>query len=526
MKHILFSFMAFLMATMSHAQATQGEMEGLLRKVNMAQMAINFLYVDSVNNSKVAEDAIRGMLEALDPHSTYTNVEDTKKFTEPLAGNFDGIGVQFNIANDTLIVIKPVRNGPSEKVGIRMGDRIIAVNGQSIAGQKLSRDSIMKLLRGPRGTMVELSVVRPSVGHKVSLFKVKRDKIPLIAIEAAYMATPTVGLIRFDSFGANTHKEFVEALQKLQAKGMKDLIIDLQSNGGGYLGASVDIANEFLQRGDMVVYTKGRTQPLQEFRAEGGGKMPTGRIVVLIDEFSASAAEILAGALQDHDRGTVIGRRSFGKGLVQRPIDLPDGSMIRLTTAHYYTPSGRDIQKPYVKGKKDDYERDLLNRMEHGELMHQDSILLSDSLKVYTLKKQRPVYGGGGIMPDIFVPVDTTRYPLYYRKLVRLTSFNELLLTYTDREAKRLRKLYPTLATFRANYTVPQHLTDTLQARAAADSIYAKDATEEQKSLHQLRRQIKALVARNLWEESDYYEIIHEEDPIVRRALEVLKEND
>lgn len=524
MKQLFILLVLALFATTTHAQ-TQAETEAQLRKVNTVQMAINFLYVDSVNGSKVAEDAIRGMLEALDPHSTYTNAEETKKFTEPLAGNFDGIGVQFNIANDTLIIIKPVRNGPSEKVGIRIGDRIVAVNGQSIAGQKLSRDSIMKLLRGPRGTMVELSIMRPSVGNKVSLFKVKRDKIPLIAIEAAYMATPTVGLIRFDNFAAHTHKEFVAALHKLQAQGMKDLIIDLQSNGGGYLGAAVEIASEFLQRGDMIVYTKGRTQPLQEFRASNGGTMPAGRIVVLIDEFSASAAEILAGALQDHDRATVIGRRSFGKGLVQRPIDLPDGSMIRLTTAHYYTPAGRDIQKPYVKGKKDDYERDLLKRFEHGELMHQDSIQLSDSLKVYTLKKQRAVYGGGGIMPDIFVPIDTTLNPVYYRKLRSLPAFNELLLRYTDREGKTLRKRYPTLAAFRQGYTVPQAFTDTLQARAAADSIVAKDPAEATQSLKQLRHLIKALIARNLWEDSEFYQIIHENDPIVQRALEALKED-
>lgn len=505
------------------AQA-QGDIEAVLRKVNVAQMAINYLYVDSVDNGKVAEDAIRGMLQALDPHSTYTNVEETKKFTEPLAGNFDGIGVQFNIVTDTVVVIKPVRGGPSERAGVRMGDRIVGVNGHNIAGQKLSRDSIMKLLRGPRGTIAELVVVRPSVGNKLHHFRVKRDKIPLVAIEAAYMLTPTVGLIRFDSFGANTHQAFVEAMLRLRKQGMTDLIIDLQSNGGGYLGAAVSIASEFLSSGDLVVYTKGRTQPLQEFRATSGGRMPQGRVVVLIDEFSASAAEILAGALQDHDRATIIGRRSFGKGLVQRPIDLPDGSMIRLTTAHYYTPSGRDIQKPYVKGKKDDYERDLLNRFEHGEFMHQDSILLVDSLKVFTLKKHRPVYGGGGIMPDIFVPVDTTANPLYYRKLSRLPSFHELLLTYTDRESKRLRKRYPTIAEFRRHFAVPQHLTDTLQARAAADSIVARDEAEATQSLARLRHLLKALIARNLWDSSEFYEVIYEDDPIVQRALAVLRE--
>ena len=337
----------------SFAQSHQNESDidvTQIRKLQMAQLAVTQLYVDSVNQKKLVEDAIKGMLDKLDPHSSYSNPEETKKMNEPLEGNFEGIGVQFNILTDTLVVVQTIKKGPSEKVGILNGDRIVSVDGRAIAGVKMPQDSIVKLLRGPKGTKVRLGVVRRGAAC-VLYFVVTRDKIPMNTVEATYMMAPEVGYIRFDRFGATTGDEVEKALQTLKKQGMKDLILDLQSNGGGYLGAAVDVASQFLRPGSLVVYTQGRNQPKQVLKAEGGGLFRQGRVVVLVDEFSASAAEIVTGALQDHDRALVVGRRTFGKGLVQRPIDLPDGSMIRLTTSHYYTPSGRCIQKPYEKGK-------------------------------------------------------------------------------------------------------------------------------------------------------------------------------
>ena len=331
------------------------------------------MYVDSVDETKLVEDAIRGMLKELDPHSSYATPKEVKALNEPLQGNFDGIGVQFNMVEDTLLVIQTVVNGPSEKVGILAGDRIVTVNDTAIAGVKMPKEDIMKRLRGPRGTKVKLGIVRRSVPDML-YFTVTRDKIPVKSITASYMIRPTIGFIRIDNFGATTHQELIEAMNNLKGQGMKDLILDLQDNGGGYLQAAVQIANEFLQKSDLIVYTEGLRQNRIDYYAEGTGRMLTGKVVVLVNELTASAAEIVSGALQDHDRGWVVGRRTFGKGLVQRPIDLPDGSMIRLTIAHYYTPSGRCIQKPYKKGDLKEYEMDFENRLKHGELMNPDSI--------------------------------------------------------------------------------------------------------------------------------------------------------
>ena len=331
-----------------------------LRKLQYAELAITNLYVDSVDEQKLVEDAIKGMLDKLDPHSSYATPKEVKELNEPLNGNFEGIGVQFNMMDDTLVVIQPVTKGPSEKVGIIAGDRIVSVNDTAIAGVKMSKEEIMKRLRGPKGTKVELGVVRLGIKDKLT-FTVVRDKIPVHSIDATYMIRPGIGYIRIGNFGAQTYDEFVESIEKLQAQGMKDMILDLQENGGGYLKAAVDIADEFLERGDMIVYTDGRKVQRTEYKAHGNGKFTKGKVVVLVDGYTASAAEIVTGAIQDQDRGLVVGRRTFGKGLVQRPIDLPDGSMIRLTIAHYYTPSGRCIQKPYTKGGGKDYAMDMVN---------------------------------------------------------------------------------------------------------------------------------------------------------------------
>ncbi len=500
---------------------SRADKENPLRKIQIAEMAIANLYVDSVDENKVAEDAIRGMLEKLDPHSSYSTPKEVKALNEPLQGSFEGIGVQFNMVDDTLLVIQPVVNGPSEKVGIMAGDRIVSVNDTAIAGVKMSREEIMRRLRGPKGSKVLLGIVRRGVDGKLS-FTVKRDKIPVKTVDAYYLIRPGVGYIRIGSFGASTYDEFSEAVTSLQAQGMKDLILDLQENGGGYLQTAVKIANEFLADNDLIVYTSGRSNKRMEYRAQGNGKLTSGKVIVLVNEFSASAAEIVTGAIQDQDRGMVVGRRSFGKGLVQRPLTFNDGSMIRLTIAHYYTPAGRCIQKPYKKGDATDYAKDIENRLKHGEFTNADSIHFADSLKCYTLRKHRVVYGGGGIMPDYFVPLDTAKYTSFYRKLVARNYIVNTNLKYIDANRKQLKKQYPQFDKFLASYEVPQQVVDTIMAQAAKDSIKPKDEEELNKSLPFLRRQLKALVARDIWDMSQYYQIMNEDNDVVKKAVEVI----
>ncbi|WP_075565883.1 S41 family peptidase [Ihuprevotella massiliensis] len=495
-----------------------------IRKLQMAQLAVTQLYVDSVNQKKLVEDAIKGMLDKLDPHSSYSNPEETKKMNEPLEGNFEGIGVQFNILTDTLVVVQTIKKGPSEKVGILNGDRIISVDGRAIAGVKMPQDSIVKLLRGPKGTKVRLGVVRRGAAG-VLYFVVTRDKIPMNTVEATYMIAPGVGYIRFDRFGATTGDEVEKALQTLKKQGMKDLILDLQSNGGGYLGAAVDVASQFLRPGSLVVYTQGRNQPKQVLKAEGGGLFRQGRIVVLVDEFSASAAEIVTGALQDYDRALVVGRRTFGKGLVQRPIDLPDGSMIRLTTSHYYTPSGRCIQKPYEKGKKEEYAQDLEQRYTHGELLHKDSIRLDSSQVYHTLIDKRIVYGGGGVMPDVFVPIDTAQITKFHIALRRNNLINEATLRYIDNHRKALRQQYKTFDQFEREFTVPQSLIDEIVAAGKAKKITPKDDKELAETIEDLRFSLKSIFINGLFESSDFYHFVNQKNNIVQEALKQLKTN-
>ena len=511
----------------SFAQSRQNESDidvTQIRKLQMAQLAVTQLYVDSVNQKKLVEDAIKGMLDKLDPHSSYSNPEETKKMNEPLEGNFEGIGVQFNILTDTLVVVQTIKKGPSEKVGILNGDRIVSVDGRAIAGVKMPQDSIVKLLRGPKGTKVRLGVVRRGAAG-VLYFVVTRDKIPMNTVEATYMIAPEVGYIRFDRFGATTGDEVEKALQTLKKQGMKDLILDLQSNGGGYLGAAVDVASQFLRPGSLVVYTQGRNQPKQVLKAEGGGLFRKGRVVVLVDEFSASAAEIVTGALQDHDRALVVGRRTFGKGLVQRPIDLPDGSMIRLTTSHYYTPSGRCIQKPYEKGKKEEYAQDLEQRYTHGELLHKDSIRLDSSQVYHTLIDKRIVYGGGGVMPDVFVPIDTAQITKFHIALRRNNLINEATLRYIDNHRKALRQQYKTFDLFERDFIVPKSLIDEIVAAAKAKKITPKDDKELAETTEDLRFSLKSIFINGLFESSDFYQFVNQKNNIVQEALKQLKSN-
>ena len=491
-----------------------------LRKLQLAEMAITNFYVDSVNEQKLSEDAIRGMLKGLDPHSTYTDAKETMAMNEPLQGDFEGIGVQFNIIEDTLVVIQPIVNGPSQKVGILSGDRIVSVNDSTIAGVKMPRIDIMKMLRGKKGTKVKLGVVRRGV-NGILTFVVTRDKIPVHTLNAAYMIRPGVGYICLESFGMKTHEEFMDAVRGLEKQGMKSLILDLQDNGGGYLQAAVQIANEFLKDNEMIVYTEGRNVRRQNYKAIGNGRLQKIRVYVLVNEFTASAAEIVTGAIQDNDRGTVVGRRTFGKGLVQRPFDFPDGSMMRLTIAHYYTPSGRCIQKPYKKGDLKDYEMDLEKRLKHGELTNPDSIHFDTSQKFYTLRNHRVVYGGGGIMPDYFVPLDTTKYTKYHRLLAAKNIIMNAYLKYVDANRTTLKDLYKSFDTFNKNYVVPQSLLDTIVSEGKKEKVEPKDKAELTATMPYIKVQLKALVARDLWDMNEYYRIWNEQSDIVNKTIKL-----
>ena len=496
-----------------------------LRKLQIAEMAITNFYVDSVNEQKLVEDGIRGMLEKLDPHSTYTDAKETKAMNEPLQGDFEGIGVQFNMIEDTLVVIQPVVNGPSQKVGILAGDRIVSVNDSTIAGVKMPRIDIMKMLRGKKGTKVKLGIVRRGV-NGILTFVVTRDKIPVHTLNAAYMIRPGVGYICLESFGMKTHEEFMDAVRGLEKQGMKSLILDLQDNGGGYLQAAVQIANEFLKDNEMIVYTEGRNVRRQNYKAIGNGRLQKMRVYVLVNEFTASAAEIVTGAIQDNDRGTVVGRRTFGKGLVQRPFDFPDGSMMRLTIAHYYTPSGRCIQKPYKKGDLKDYEMDLEKRLKHGELTNPDSIHFDTSQKFYTLRNHRVVYGGGGIMPDYFVPLDTTKYTKYHRLLAAKNIIMNAYLKYVDANRTTLKDLYKSFDTFNKNYVVPQSLLDTIIAEGKKEKVEPKDKAELTATMPYIKVQLKALVARDLWDMNEYYRVWNEQSDIVNKAVQLASDKE
>ena len=525
MRKIVLLTLLFVATSTMKAQMTLDASTPLKKLVNATQ-ALFYLYVDTVNEQKNVENAIKGMLKELDPHSTYSTPKEVEEMKEPLEGSFEGIGVQFNMIEDTLVVIQPTMNGPSEKVGITAGDRIVSVNDTSIAGVKMARRDIMKRLRGKKGTKVKLGIVRRGVDG-IQTFIVIRDKIPVKSIDAFYLVRPNkadeandIGYIRIGNFGATTHEEFMNAVTELQKKGMKRLIIDLQDNGGGYLQSAAMIANEFLEQGDMIVYTEGRSIKRQEYHAQGNGRLKDIPIVILTNEFTASAAEIIAGAMQDHDRGTIVGRRSFGKGLVQRPLEFDDGSMIRLTIAHYFTPTGRCIQKPYTKGQLKDYEMDLENRLKHGELTNPDSIHFNDSLKVFTLKKHRPVYGGGGIMPDHFVALDTLQYTRFHRKIAAKSILMNASLKYIDDNRKRLKREYPTFEGFLYSYETPQSLIDNIIAEAAKQDIRPKDDDELQRTIPFMRHQLKALVARDIWDMSEYFYVINEQNDIYRKGLE------
>ncbi len=491
------------------------------RKVQMTERVIETFYVDKVDSTAVAEEAIRAMLKKLDPHSSYSNAVETKELNEPLQGNFSGIGIQFQMISDTLYVIQTIAGGPSERVGILAGDRILTANDSLISGAKRPNSSVMKLLRGPKGTEVKVTALR---GDDKIDFTIVRDDIPIYSIDASYMADPETGYVRVTRFAEETPEEMFKAIKKLQSKGMKRLIIDLQDNGGGYLQAATQLAEMFLPLGSPIVSTEGRAVPTSLYRSEVE-PIFDGPIVVLVNQYSASASEILSGAIQDNDRGVVVGRRTFGKGLVQRPFPFPDGSMIRLTVARYHTPSGRCIQKPYTSGDDKSYREDLVNRYNSGEYSSADSIHLNDSLLYHTLRLKRPVYGGGGIMPDRFVAIDTTGYSKYYRDLMAKGVYNKYVVSYIDANRNELKRRYKNEEQFVREFKVTDAMIKELTELGAKEGV---EVSEEglKTSGGWIRNVLKGLIGRDLFEQSAYWRVANTQDPVYKEALRIISDAD
>ena len=488
------------------------------QKLGTVLYLIENFYVDTANMDKVTEDAIIAALKELDPHSAYISKKDVEKANEPLVGSFEGIGVTFQLIRDTITVISPVAGGPSEKVGIMAGDQFIKIDGEECFGKKVDNEYVQKHLRGKKGTKVTVSVKRGDSPELID-FEITRDKIPVNSINASYMLDNHVGYIKLDRFAQESTQEFKKAFTKLQAQGMESLIFDLRGNTGGYLNTAIELVDQFITEDKLIVFTEGTHSPRQEWRSTKAGLYTVGKLVVLIDEGSASASEILSGAIQDHDRGVVIGRRSFGKGLVQRPFNLPDGSQMRLTTSRYHTPSGRCIQRPYENGA-DDYAKEMKKRLEHGEYYHADSIHFPDSLKFKT-DGGRTVYGGGGIMPDIFIPVDTAYNSKLYTNLVRKGALNRYTTDYGLKHRDALKAQYGDFEHFNKDFTVGKDLIDGLKAAAKE----AKVEWNDEQFAHSekfILLQIKALIARNVWDTQQYYQVMASVDPGIQKAMEVL----
>ena len=578
-----FIFLAFLLLLVfnvnTNLKAQNYDPKNTEQKINYAMQLFRLAYVDKVDAPKLVQDAIVQMLKELDPHSVYISKEELDKMNEPLVGNFDGVGIQFQVIKDTIVVVDVISGGPSEKVGIIAGDKIVAIDGKPATGDTINSNFVLSKLRGKKGTIVNVSIFRRAK-NKVLDFTITRDKIPLTSIDAILMATPEVGYIRLDRFSRTSMDEFHKALSDLKTQGMKDLILDLRGNGGGFMDIAIDLADEFLTSDKLIVYTEGLSSPKQSFNSTTKGGFEKGKLVLLIDEGSASASEIVSGAIQDWDRGLVVGRRSFGKGLVQRPFDLPDGSVIRLTTARYHTPSGRCIQKSYSDGL-DDYYGDFAKRYNNGELSSADKIHFPDSLKYFTNNK-RVVYGGGGIMPDIFIPMDTSKISDYYVDLRRKNVFNDYIMDYIDKNRETLKLKYPDFKKFQSGFILDDVFMDDF-AKAAAKAgvkkyivnpeklnammaqylqkvksdttMFAKlnnysdlaaylskdnetlnkemqkyasneDATSVKavdNSYRYIHYQLKALLARNLYDTNAYYEVIKDIDDAYLKAVEIIK---
>lgn len=489
-------------------------------KLNQVINHIGNEYVDTINVDKFVEKAIVNMLHELDPHSAYISKDEVKEMNEPLVGSFEGIGIMFNILNDTILVVSPISGGPSEKVGLMPGDRIVKIEDENVGGIGITNSDVQKKLKGPKGTIVNVSIKRKRVA-KLLDFTITRDVIPINSIDAAYLIKDKVGYVKISRFALTTMNEFNEAISKLKKEGANNLILDLSGNGGGYLQVAFWLADEFLSDGRMIVYTEGSNSARQEYKATKIGGLEKSNVVVLIDEGSASASEILSGAIQDWDRGIIIGRRSFGKGLVQKQYELNDGSMMRLTVSRYHTPTGRLIQKPYEDGVEE-YAKDLLYRYNRGESFNKDSIHFPDSLKYKTLVNGRTVYGGGGIMPDIFIPLDTSFFTPYYREIVAKGVLNRFVLTYLDENRAKLIKAYDNFEKFNIEFQISEKILSKLKDYAKENEIEFNER-EYEISKEQIKLILKARIAGDIWETNEFFRVINSNSYEVNKAIEVLE---
>jgi len=499
-----------LLQMFSNENTSQNKLDELLNYVLRE-------YVDTLNRDSLTDKTIETLLGNLDPHSAYIPAADLQATNEPLNGNFEGIGVEFNLLRDTIYVVTAIPGGPSEKAGIKSGDKIIFVDGKKVAGIGITNEMVFKNLKGKGGTIVNIGLLRFGTS-KIEYFKITRGKIPIYSIDASYMMDSITGFVKISRFASTTFIEFESALAKLDKLGMKQLILDLRGNPGGYLDAAIDICDEFLPKGKMIVYTQGKNRPRQNSMATEQGRFEQQKLVILIDENSASASEIVAGAIQDNDRGTIIGRRSFGKGLVQEQNEFKDGSAIRLTIARYYTPSGRSIQKPYTNGNIEDYYNEEMERYDSGELVNADSVKLNKKLK-YTTPAGKIVYGGGGIMPDYFIPIDTTKLSRYISELLYKNIINDFALEYVNKNRANLK--YASAKEFNQRFVVSAPLVNELKAYANKNNIKTK-ANDFEKGLDVLSNQLKAYIAKDIFNQEAWFFVKNSHDDACKRALLLL----
>ncbi len=493
-----------------------------LDKLNRFLQILNAAYIEEVDHKKVVEDAIKGILKDLDPHSTYLSGEELRRANEPLEGSFDGIGIQFQIINDTILVNGLVLGGPSEKVGVLPGDKIVRISDEISFGSQVNNQFVLDRLRGKRGTNVKIGIVRRNV-RDILFFTITRDRIPIYSIDASFMVSPEIGYLKLSRFSRTTMEEFFKAIDDLKAKGMKSLVLDLNYNSGGFLNVAMDLGDQFLSQDKLIVYTEGRSVPSQRRSSSGLGVFQKGKLVVLVNEGSASASEILAGAIQDWDRGLIVGRRTFGKGLVQQQYNLPDGSQVRLTTSEYHTPTGRAIQRSYQDGNIK-YREDLQNRFERGELFSQDSVHLPDSLKFFTKINNRLVFGGGGIMPDFFVSMDTTRISDFHARLNRSGTINNFSVEKTNQRRDELNRKFKDVDSFIRGFEVGDQMVNELVAYAKEKEI-TEDDWKNGLDVNFLKLQLKGLIARNLFDFGAYIKVMAPTDNALQKAIELLQDS-
>lgn len=506
LKDFLLFFTLLFSVTFVSAQS-QEEIRSQANKLAQTIYYLNSFYNDKVDNIKLTDEAIAKIISELDPHSVYVTAKDSKAMNEPLDGNFEGIGVEFAIIKDTLTIANPISGGPSERVGIRSGDKVIYIDGEKITGIQLTNEVVFKKLRGNKGTKVNLQILRKDVPELLN-FEVIRDKIPIYSLDACYEAEPGVVYLKLSRFSATSETEIYEAITKLGLKKINGIIFDLRGNGGGFLTTAFAIGDMFLEKGQTIVYTEGRRFPKNETFATGNGFFKQGPLAVLIDENSASASEIVAGAIQDWDRGAIIGRRSFGKGLVQQMLPYSDGSQLRLTIARYHTPSGRVIQKPFIEGKRDDYYKDLNNRYKTGELFNLKDVNVPDSLKYKTLIKGRIVYGGGGITPDYFVPADTSDVSEYFMNFIRKGVITEYINEYSDSNRDILKAKFKSFESFDKDQKLVESIFADLITYAQKKGL-ERDEKGLNISGNRIKNYIKALLARSLFDTSAYFKVIN-----------------